>query len=281
MSETREAVPNTPSTSESPETPTSGNALNAAAGDVSEASSQVREWAARRAHMNLWREHGGDQHGPNVETVTMPLANFHGFCAALLAASKVRENSRGEAANGGDCGRLETAIYDALGEGYEEDFERIADATRISNAWALAAENTRLLSEQADVYNAIGPTVRFMDPPDGGSPSLGDQVRNMRNLLIQAESELAALRSAPAEQDGGWLPVESAPKEMQPILLALDRGKYSDISRAPVIGYYRNRQGWTTWDDHRVLTATPTHWRPLPPAPSRFLASGSDGEQQA
>lgn len=36
-----------------------------------------------QAVMKLWRAHGGGQHGPNTETVTMPLANFAGFIFAL------------------------------------------------------------------------------------------------------------------------------------------------------------------------------------------------------
>lgn len=33
--------------------------------------------------MDLWRRHGGDVHGPRVETVTMPLLKFWGFVAEL------------------------------------------------------------------------------------------------------------------------------------------------------------------------------------------------------
>jgi hypothetical protein len=33
--------------------------------------------------LDLWREHGGSTHGPNVEHVSMPLSSFPGFCTAL------------------------------------------------------------------------------------------------------------------------------------------------------------------------------------------------------
>lgn len=33
----------------------------------------------QREIRELWKKHGGDQHGPNVETVTMPLEHFHHF----------------------------------------------------------------------------------------------------------------------------------------------------------------------------------------------------------
>lgn len=43
--------------------------------------------------MRLWRAHGGDQHGPNVETVTMPLHKFFGFVRAAIAAALNGERS--------------------------------------------------------------------------------------------------------------------------------------------------------------------------------------------
>lgn len=48
----------------------------------------------RAAHKNfsgacrLWKEHGGGQHGPHTETLTMPLANFGKFVEALLSSVK-------------------------------------------------------------------------------------------------------------------------------------------------------------------------------------------------
>lgn len=44
------------------------------------------ERPGREAVMRLWREHGGSQHGPRVETVTMPLDRFHTFISAMLSA---------------------------------------------------------------------------------------------------------------------------------------------------------------------------------------------------
>lgn len=44
------------------------------------------------------------------------------------------------------------------------------------------------------VSAAIG-SVRFMDPPDGGSVSLAEQVSRMRQALDTAEAELLSLRS--------------------------------------------------------------------------------------
>lgn len=42
----------------------------------------------RQDAMRLWRAHGGSQHGPRVETVTMPLDQFHDFVAAILKADR-------------------------------------------------------------------------------------------------------------------------------------------------------------------------------------------------
>ena len=41
---------------------------------------------ARAVARRLWTEHGGRQHGPRTETLTMPLDNFGGFVDALMAA---------------------------------------------------------------------------------------------------------------------------------------------------------------------------------------------------
>lgn len=43
----------------------------------------VEEGVAR-----LWIEHGGDHHGPRVETVTMPMSKLMGFVAAIRAAER-------------------------------------------------------------------------------------------------------------------------------------------------------------------------------------------------
>ena len=36
---------------------------------------------------NLWRKHGGDQHGPRVETLTIPEANFMAFMTEAITRS--------------------------------------------------------------------------------------------------------------------------------------------------------------------------------------------------
>ena len=74
----------------------------------------------------------------------------------------------------------------------ERETELMADLNKAeSDLAALRAENERLKTERdselAAVSAAIG-TTEFMDPPDGGSPTLAEQVGRMR-------AELAALRA--------------------------------------------------------------------------------------
>ncbi len=38
--------------------------------------------------MKLWREHGGDSHGPRVEHVSMKQSDFLGFCRALIGLAQ-------------------------------------------------------------------------------------------------------------------------------------------------------------------------------------------------
>ena len=33
----------------------------------------------------LWHKHGGDQHGPRVETMTIPEVNFNAFITEVIA----------------------------------------------------------------------------------------------------------------------------------------------------------------------------------------------------
>jgi hypothetical protein len=41
-----------------------------------------REAKRKATIMDLWEEHGGGVFGPHVETVSMPLSNFHDFITA-------------------------------------------------------------------------------------------------------------------------------------------------------------------------------------------------------
>lgn len=77
------------------------------------------------------------------------------------------------------------------------------DAANLS-ARDARAEADALRAELAAVSDAIG-TCAFMDPPDGGSPTLAEQVRRMRKALDESDavgkSNYEALTMARAERD--------------------------------------------------------------------------------
>jgi hypothetical protein len=57
-----------------------------------------------------------------------------------------------------------------------------------------------ILEAEQNAIAAALPGVRFMDPPDGGSPSLAEQVKRMRDALDAAEA-LAALKASEEARD--------------------------------------------------------------------------------
>jgi len=58
----------------------------------------------------------------------------------------------------------------------------------------LSAEVAAKDAETEAVSAAMGNSVRFMDPPDGGDPTQAEMVANMRRQLDAAEAEAAGLR---------------------------------------------------------------------------------------
>lgn len=79
--------------------------------------------------------------------------------------------------------------------------KQAADAL-LAQAAELAEANRwgEILEAEQNAIAAKLPGVRFMDPPDGGSPSLAEQVKRMREALDAAERErdeaLAALKAS-------------------------------------------------------------------------------------
>lgn len=78
---------------------------------------------------------------------------------------------------------------------------------------------------------------------------------------LYGQAALAAIRALPAAQ-GGWMPIETAPRTHFPILTwSLAGGSavaFLDIT-------------WTWWPcpATKKLKHQPTHWQPLPPPPSQ------------
>lgn len=59
-----------------------------------------------------------------------------------------------------------------------------------------------------------------------------------------------------------WRDIETAPKDGLLVLLWAER---------PIVGHWQagvNHYKWRDYESFRVITPTPTHWQPLPPAPS-------------
>lgn len=77
-----------------------------------------------------------------------------------------------------------------LAEDAVVEIEPLYSAATLS---AQEAEIERLHAEANAVSAAIG-SPRFMDPPDGGSVTLAEQVERMRHALESAEAEVARLR---------------------------------------------------------------------------------------
>lgn len=77
-------------------------------------------------HRDLWRSHGGSQHGPCVETCTIPEAQFDAFCqsveAPLLATIAARNV---------EIARLREALSDARSF-VATTLARIGDGHRIA-----------------------------------------------------------------------------------------------------------------------------------------------------
>jgi hypothetical protein len=107
-----------------------------------------------------------------------------------------------------------------------------------------------------------------------------------KTISVQRAWELwqAALATQPqAPQGGGWQPIETAPKDGTSVLIAND----APGSVHPREGYYvKPAQRFSDEPIHlgwwrlagscaeRIHGRTPTHWQPLPPAPTETPEAG-------
>lgn len=134
-----------------------------------------------------------DQMDADVKAVRAALSERDAEVAGLRAALESQEN-RAERLldHAEECASRRCQAEDALGLAVIE-----ADAVEICLRRALAAE-----AALSDVSGAIG-TVEFMDPPDGGSVTLAEQVARMRAALGEAREA--------AEKDGAVLEFYAEP----------------------------------------------------------------------
>ena len=80
------------------------------------------------------------------------------------------------------------------------------------------------------------------------------------------------VKDAQIAREGGWRPIESAPKQTVILLWALtdtDTGNWKMATGFWMPGY-RDEPGSWTWDGSRLKSydVQPTHWQPLPPPPT-------------
>lgn len=100
----------------------------------------------------------------------------------------------------------------------------------------------------------------------------GRQLRQWERCLDATDAIIAALSEAGMEVQGGWQPIETAPKDGTRVIIA----RHSMFGWARAIGYYADDHGVAGWvplsafaDPPGVLgLAHPTHWHPGPALPA-------------
>lgn len=102
-----------------------------------------------------------------------------------------------------------------------------------------------------------------------------------------ASDAIAALSSIPGD---GWLPIESAPKDGTIIILttgsATGTGRWRQIASRDTLNDFDDGcgmraqfapiYGWHSVSDKSLNKTPPTHWMPLPPAPSTPERTGDE-----
>ena len=75
--------------------------------------------------------------------------------------------------------------------------ETLALVETLARAEKAEAEVERLREAEAELHEiaSVLPGVAYMDPPDGGSPSIAEQVRRMRADLDRTAAEVERLRA--------------------------------------------------------------------------------------
>lgn len=169
---------------------------------------------------------------------------------AAIRSQKITDHDAASAAQRDCLHEIEALVSEALAARYE---------------WADLCEPLR----RSSIHSIMGgEPERYLIKI--GCPDLS-AMQTVRDGLVYLRENAALASTAGA---GDWQPIETAPKEFQPILLHLDRGKHGDIHRAPVVGVWNHAvDAWVHWNDVGWSTdAKPTHWMPLPAAPAQSPA---------
>jgi len=116
-------------------------------------------------------------------------------------------------------------------------------AGAVPEGWVLVLDG---LSDALRMHREARTTYKSLES------SVDDAIRSLRAMLA----------AAPPVPSGGWLPIETAPHTGIAVLLWQP---WKSGRNPTVIGHYAN--GWC-WGDNEEMQPEPTHWQPLPPAPS-------------
>lgn len=84
---------------------------------------------------------------------------------------------------------------------------------------------------------------------------------------------LTALRQH--QQDGGWLPIESAPRDGTPFLAYVKKTHSGLMPKNRVFRISLTKKGWCCGNNY-FNESQLTHWQPLPPAPKKENDDGKN-----
>lgn len=115
-------------------------------------------------------------------------------------------------------------------------------------------------------WNAAIQAARKAQPCTAENPNENDYQRGRFDGIIEYAKAISALKR-PAPLDGGWRPIESAPKDGTHVLIA-------DEICVSEARYIERSEGW--WiantdptDAHDGQFHNPTHWMPKPDGPKQ------------
>lgn len=95
------------------------------------------------------------------------------------------------------------------------------------------------------------------------------------DVIALATDSILKLIEAARQSDGGWQPIETAPRDGEVVLIFTPR-TYPRVTA----GHWRDDLAMVHWQAHGHrwhLDEDVTHWRPLPPAPHQ-ATSTEDGK---
>ena len=160
------------------------------------------------------------------------------------------------------------AIAEALGDAY--------DCTRVWSAWSygtMSQDDFSLVAEDRSRLEEIADAAMLAAAPTPPVSEGVDPVMTKEELIAAAES--IGMRfpgaSIPPVSEDRWLPIETAPKD-EFVLLAGPSG-YTTIETVFSTGRMCSDYHVGRWIDHANDDLTdwgfePTHWMPLPKAPT-------------